>query len=214
MGRDFTIHASVAGWVKYYRDPNLHPRRQYIGVAFERDHVLPRDPTAPRPRRLDMVETPMPPPEVAAQKPTASESPIATATTTAANSTPSSGSLSDIPPSVLRRLEPGERPGTERLLVRGPEGSSGSLAYAYREQNWRIGRLVDTRLRAVMGGKGVTGRVVARRRRAERERERARRRRERAALGVAGVKPEKVLEVKGGKKERAGKRKEKKKAKA
>lgn len=32
-----------------------HPKRQYIGVALERDHVLPYNPIMPRHRRLNMV---------------------------------------------------------------------------------------------------------------------------------------------------------------
>lgn len=54
-GRDHTIHAAVEGYVKYYRDPQLHPTRQYIGVAFNRDDVLPYPKDAPRRRKLGMV---------------------------------------------------------------------------------------------------------------------------------------------------------------
>ena len=31
MGRDFTIHSMATGYVKYYRDPEKHPDRKYIG---------------------------------------------------------------------------------------------------------------------------------------------------------------------------------------
>ncbi|KAL1847228.1 54S ribosomal protein L2 mitochondrial [Diaporthe australafricana] len=54
-GRDHTIHAAVEGYVKYYRDPQLHPTRQYIGVAFNRDDSLPYPKDAPRRRKLGMV---------------------------------------------------------------------------------------------------------------------------------------------------------------
>lgn len=54
-GRDHTIHAAVEGYVKYYRDPQLHPTRQYIGVAFNRDDTLPYPKDAPRRRKLGMV---------------------------------------------------------------------------------------------------------------------------------------------------------------
>ena len=37
MGRDHTIYATQAGYVKYYRDPNINPKKQYIGVTFERN---------------------------------------------------------------------------------------------------------------------------------------------------------------------------------
>ncbi|KUI60302.1 54S ribosomal protein L27, mitochondrial [Cytospora mali] len=54
-GRDHTIHAAVAGYVKYYRDPQLHPNRQYIGVAFNREDTLPYPRDEPRRRKLGMV---------------------------------------------------------------------------------------------------------------------------------------------------------------
>lgn len=54
-GRDHTIHAAVAGYVKYYRDPQLHPNRQYIGVAFNREDKLPYPRDEPRRRKLGMV---------------------------------------------------------------------------------------------------------------------------------------------------------------
>lgn len=54
-GRDHTIHAAVSGYVKYYRDPLLHPNRQYIGVAFNREDTLPYPKDEPRRRKLGMV---------------------------------------------------------------------------------------------------------------------------------------------------------------
>lgn len=58
MGRDHTIHAAVAGYVKYYRDPQRHPDRQYIGVVFNRDDKLPYPPGTPRRRKLNLVAVP------------------------------------------------------------------------------------------------------------------------------------------------------------
>jgi len=58
MGRDHTIHAAVAGYVKYYRDPHRHPDHQYIGVAFNRDDKLPYPPGSPRKRKLNLVAVP------------------------------------------------------------------------------------------------------------------------------------------------------------
>ncbi|KAL2196612.1 ribosomal L27 protein-domain-containing protein [Corynascus similis CBS 632.67] len=58
MGRDHTIHAAVCGYVKYYRDPQRHPKRQYIGVAFNRDDKLPYPSSAPRRRKLGLVAVP------------------------------------------------------------------------------------------------------------------------------------------------------------
>ncbi|CAK7225309.1 hypothetical protein SBRCBS47491_005843 [Sporothrix bragantina] len=59
LGRDHTIHAAVAGYVKYYRDPQRHPDRQYIGITFERNDTLPYSPNAPRKRRLGLVAVPL-----------------------------------------------------------------------------------------------------------------------------------------------------------
>ncbi|KAH0288670.1 ribosomal protein L27 [Aureobasidium namibiae CBS 147.97] len=63
MGRDHTIYATQPGYVKYYKDPLKHPKRQYIGVVFERAQVLPQPPHAVRRRRLGMLahqmETPL-----------------------------------------------------------------------------------------------------------------------------------------------------------
>ncbi|KJR88033.1 50S ribosomal protein [Sporothrix schenckii 1099-18] len=61
LGRDHTIHAAVAGYVKYYRDPYKHPDRQYIGVTFNRNDTLPYHPHAARKRRLGMVAVPRKP---------------------------------------------------------------------------------------------------------------------------------------------------------
>jgi protein phosphatase inhibitor 2 len=58
MGRDHTIHAAVAGYVKYYRDPQRHPKRQYIGVVFNREDRLPYPVSAPRRRKLGLVAVP------------------------------------------------------------------------------------------------------------------------------------------------------------
>ncbi|PSR87124.1 ribosomal L27 protein-domain-containing protein [Coniella lustricola] len=54
-GRDHTIHATAAGYVKYYRDPELHPDRQFIGVAFNKEDTLPYPKNEPRRRKLGMV---------------------------------------------------------------------------------------------------------------------------------------------------------------
>ena len=59
MGRDHTIYATESGYVKYYKDPERHPKRQYIGVVFERDQVLPLPRNAQRRRRLNMVAVKM-----------------------------------------------------------------------------------------------------------------------------------------------------------
>ncbi|KAK3905503.1 ribosomal L27 protein-domain-containing protein [Staphylotrichum tortipilum] len=58
MGRNHTIHAAVAGYVKYYRDPKRHPKRQYIGVVFNREDKLPYPESSPRRRKLHLVAVP------------------------------------------------------------------------------------------------------------------------------------------------------------
>lgn len=58
LGRDHTIYALHAGYVKYYRDPERHPKRKYIGVAFDREDTLPSPKNAPSKRRLNMVAVP------------------------------------------------------------------------------------------------------------------------------------------------------------
>jgi protein phosphatase inhibitor 2 len=58
MGRDHTIHAAATGYVKYYRDPQLHPKRQYIGVVFNRDDKLPYPKGTPRRRKLNLAAVP------------------------------------------------------------------------------------------------------------------------------------------------------------
>jgi len=55
QGRDHTIHAATPGYVTYYRDPALHPRRKYIGIVFDRAHNLPQPPNAARRRQLGML---------------------------------------------------------------------------------------------------------------------------------------------------------------
>ncbi|KAJ5947515.1 54S ribosomal protein L27 [Penicillium verhagenii] len=58
MGRDHTIYATQAGYVRYYLDPLQHPDRKYIGVVFDKEDKLPYPRNAPSRRRLNMVSTP------------------------------------------------------------------------------------------------------------------------------------------------------------
>lgn len=58
MGRDHTIYATQAGYVRYYLDPERHPERRYIGVVFEKDGKLPHPRNAPSRRKLNMVTIP------------------------------------------------------------------------------------------------------------------------------------------------------------
>jgi large subunit ribosomal protein L27 len=62
MGKDHTIFATETGYVRYYQDPNLHPKRRYIGVALEREGklaVLPTPKNAATRRRLGMYAAPI-----------------------------------------------------------------------------------------------------------------------------------------------------------
>ncbi|PYI12196.1 hypothetical protein BO78DRAFT_286610, partial [Aspergillus sclerotiicarbonarius CBS 121057] len=55
MGRDHTIYAAEAGYVRYYLDPERHSERKYIGVVFEKEGKLPVPRNAPSRRRLGRV---------------------------------------------------------------------------------------------------------------------------------------------------------------
>jgi len=58
MGRDHTIYALETGYVRYYLDPERHPKRRYIGIAFEKGDTLPSPTKAATKRRLGMVAVP------------------------------------------------------------------------------------------------------------------------------------------------------------
>lgn len=58
MGRDHTIYATQAGYVRYYLDPLKHSERRYIGVVFDKNEQLPHPRNAPSRRRLNMVSVP------------------------------------------------------------------------------------------------------------------------------------------------------------
>ena len=121
MGRDHTIFALQTGYVKYYRDPERHPDRKYIGVTFERDEKLPPNRSAPRKRRLGMIAVPRPSltgDDAAAR--------VANAST---------GSV----PTPSRRLTKEEKKRKKSGRVPPEELVSGSN-YGYRETNWQIGR--------------------------------------------------------------------------
>jgi large subunit ribosomal protein L27 len=116
MGRDHTIYATECGYVKYYKDPEKHPKRQYIGVTFERDQILPLPRNSPRIRRLGMLAVKM------------ESAPIVE------EATLQSVVLPDIP---IKQKKIKER--------RGEEGRNLQLrpGYMYREGNWEIGRAAE-----------------------------------------------------------------------
>jgi hypothetical protein len=59
MGRDHTIYATQAGYVRYYLDPEKHSKRRFIGVVFDKEDKLPYPRNAPSRRQLNMVTVPM-----------------------------------------------------------------------------------------------------------------------------------------------------------
>ncbi|KAH8165405.1 hypothetical protein CIB48_g2807 [Xylaria polymorpha] len=127
MGRDHTIFALASGYVKYYRDPSKHPKRQYIGVVFNKEEKLPYPKNAMRRRKLNMIAVPIPPPQPQPEL-----------------------SASGIPNQVVRQ-GPGKKPHPrdERIIKLAQDSS-----YAYREENWRLGTLVRTEKRK-MGSRRV-----------------------------------------------------------
>lgn len=116
MGRDHTIYATESGYVKYYKDPEKNPKRQYIGVVFERHQTLPLPRNSARRRRLGMVATKMEAAPI--------EAPVSMAEELDADT---EGVL------VKKRSKRGEGERTWELK----EG------YMYRESNWEIGRAAE-----------------------------------------------------------------------
>lgn len=113
MGRDHCIYAVESGYVRYYRDPLKHPKRQYIGVVLEKTDSLPYPPNAARRRRLNMLA-------VRTEPEAESDAQIVVADLTAEDAT-----------SVM------DTPRTGRNVVLGKTG------YAFRQSNWEIGRAAE-----------------------------------------------------------------------
>ncbi|KAI9047410.1 hypothetical protein LZ554_008854 [Drepanopeziza brunnea f. sp. 'monogermtubi'] len=126
MGRDHTIYATHHGYVKYYKDPEKHPKRQYIGVVFERDQVLPLPRNSVRRRRVNMT----------AQKMETSP-PILPQVTTISTDlvTEADGSTGVLMAVKTKKLK--ERKGEEGRELKLRPG------YMYREANWEIGRAAE-----------------------------------------------------------------------
>ncbi|KAK2070402.1 hypothetical protein P8C59_004894 [Phyllachora maydis] len=188
MGRDHTLHASVAGYVKYYRDPRRHPDRQYIGVTFTRDDTLPYPPGAPRKRKLGLVAVPRRPvpPEAPLLGPSGipryvvrHENELVTVTGDETTETMTTTTTDTTPGLTMRRLGKKRDRQKNVLVARTLAHAARSAArrntrvfrlqadYSYRETNWEIGRLVGPVGR--VGGTNPVGsrraRLRARRRR-------------------------------------------------
>jgi len=121
MGRDHTIYATECGYVKYYKDPEKHPKRQYIGVTFERAQVLPLPRNSPRRRRLGMVATKM-------------ELPPVEETTIRADLVLEDDGSNGV---SVKQTKKNERKGEEGRNLQLRPG------YMYREANWEIGRAAE-----------------------------------------------------------------------
>ncbi|KAA8573575.1 hypothetical protein MFRU_001g04580 [Monilinia fructicola] len=122
MGRDHTIYATQPGYVKYYKDPERHPKRQYIGVVFKRDQVLPLPRNTVRRRRLGMEVAQIVEPEA----------PQVEVEVTGLES----GEASVVGVKEKKKKK------RER---KGEEGRNLQLrpGYMYREANWEIGRAAE-----------------------------------------------------------------------
>lgn len=127
MGRDHTLFALATGYVKYYKDPLLHPKRQYIGVVFDKDDTLPYPRHAMRKRKLNMTASVIPP---------RIEEPVLSA--------------SGIPNTIVRLAQNRKPLAREERIYR----LKTELSYAYQEEPWRLGTLIRTEKRK-MGSRRV-----------------------------------------------------------
>ncbi|KAK6436631.1 54S ribosomal protein L2 mitochondrial [Oleoguttula sp. CCFEE 5521] len=153
MGRDHTIHAAQPGYVRYYRDPDRHPKRKYIGIVFEKEQQLPAPINAVRRRKLGMLAYQIPATSV--------EEDAGNLTTTYTPSNAEKRSPRSPPSSTtITRGSPNRLQGaaviqdalsgtaTERKATLRP-------GYQYRQANWEIGRAAE-RSKAAMAVRTFT----------------------------------------------------------
>ncbi|KAF1962582.1 hypothetical protein CC80DRAFT_488004 [Byssothecium circinans] len=118
FGRDHCIFANESGYVRYYRDPFKHPKRQYIGVALNKEDTLPYPRNAARKRRLNMVTV---------------------------TDTPNTGTIEG--QVIVPDLQVGDGTGTGTSITATlrdkPRGVVMGKGYAYRTANWDIGRAAE-----------------------------------------------------------------------
>jgi len=146
MGRDHTIFALQTGYVKYYLDPRLHPKRRYIGVVFERHESLPVSPLAIRRRRLGMVAVAR-----TAHGEVQAQAPGAVGLGLDGNEVgrlggKGMGVLSVKEAAKLGGMSVREMKEKRRLAATGrvpPQELSMRSNYSYREGNWEIGRAAE-----------------------------------------------------------------------
>ena len=142
MGRDHTIYATQSGYVKYYKDPLKHPKRQFIGVVFERHQTLPQAVNAARRRRLGMLAYQMPEPE------DSPENSVVVGDLVTGQQTGLKGNAGQgvgQPSTILET--PREARG--KLLAKNAKGEvvkavpTLRTGYQYRQANWEIGRAAE-----------------------------------------------------------------------
>ncbi|KAL8789338.1 MAG: hypothetical protein Q9195_006865 [Heterodermia aff. obscurata] len=153
MGRDHTIFATQKGYVTYYKDPDKHPDRKYIGVVFERGMKLPVSPHAPRKRRLGLVGREM---STAAPTPVVQEVPEQDS---AAEGTDTKKTFV----ALKTKKQKKEVVPPHQDMVMGH-------SYSYREANWSIGRAAE-RAGVKVREFDPRDRFMAWRKRAKRQRE-------------------------------------------
>ncbi|KAF2788076.1 hypothetical protein K505DRAFT_286792 [Melanomma pulvis-pyrius CBS 109.77] len=122
FGRDHCIFSMASGYVRYYRDPLKHPKRQYIGVAFEKDEALPYPQNGARRRRLNMLPVKMGGVEVETPEVQVVMGEVQV----------EGGAEVETSISAPQRNKSGT------VLAMGKKG------YAFRESNWAIGRAAET----------------------------------------------------------------------
>lgn len=137
MGRDHTIYATEAGYVRYYLDPELHPDRKYIGVVFEKDGVLPTPRNAPTKRKLNRVAVP----RVVAGEPTTTTT---AATATAGSDAASTGGAPQLRPGYMYREANWEiGRAAERAGITAKEYNRRNRWLAWRKRQARVERALQ-----------------------------------------------------------------------
>lgn len=133
-------NSAVAGFVKYYRDPARHPKRQYIGIVFNRNDTLPTPPNAARRRLLGMVAYKMPPTaDLEVEK-------FGDLITGQSTGMPGNAEMGSGQPSTIREV-PVEARG--KTVLKNKKGEVERViptlrpGYQYRQANWEIGRAAE-----------------------------------------------------------------------
>ena len=141
MGRDHTIFAKEKGYVCFYRDPELHPKRKYIGVVFERGMKLPTPRNKPRIRRLGLVGR---------------EREIGTLATATPPRVTSGEGDEGLEVGGMTEQDGTLRQQDKRTRRKVPELKKLELrpGYQYRESNWHIGRAAERAQAKFMEHKG------------------------------------------------------------